>query len=436
MIPSIGDMYPYQIKALLLYMGSPIYSLPSGQTLIEILRDTKKLPLFITSDIVVGETSMFSDYIFPDTTYLERWEFPGSHPSVSPKVFPIRQPAVAPLVETVKVFGEEMPMNMEAMILAFAEKLKVPGYGDNVFGPGKHMKREEDLYLRMVANVAFGDREDGTDRVPAADAEEIRIFEQSRRHLPKTVFDAQRWKSVVGEENWPHVVYVLNRGGRFQSYAKAYKDGLLSNPYNGLLGLYFEKFVTTKNSMTGKPYLPHADFVPGPADCAGNLIKDREAGFDMSMITYKFITQTKSRTGGNYWLNAVYPENYVEVAAQDARRLGLKYGDQVRIVSASNSDGVWDLGNGKRVPMQGKVKVLEGIRPGVVAFSLGHGHWAQGAVAFEIDGKTLTRDERRAKGFHANAAMRVDPVLKNTTLSDVVGGSAVFYQTQVKLVKV
>ena len=32
--------------------------------------------------------------------------------------------------------------------------------------------------------------------------------------------------------------------------------------------------------------------------------------------------------------------------------------------------------------------------------------------------------------------MRVDPVLKNTTLSDVVGGSAVFYQTQVKLVKV
>jgi anaerobic selenocysteine-containing dehydrogenase len=231
------------------------------------------------------------------------------------------------------------------------------------------------------------------------------------------------------------VVYVLNRGGRFQSYAKAYKDNRLVNAYDKMVGLYFEKFVTTKNSMTGKPYLPHADFVPGPTDCAGNLIKDREAGFDMTLITYKFITQTKSRTSGNYWLNAVYPENYVEVAAQDARRLGLKYGDQVRIVSASNTDGVWDLGNGKRIPMQGKVKVLEGIRPGVVAFSLGHGHWAQGAVAFEIDGKTLTRDERRAKGFHANAAMRVDPVLKNTTLSDVVGGSAVFYQTQVKLVK-
>ncbi|MDO9110217.1 MAG: molybdopterin dinucleotide binding domain-containing protein, partial [Desulfatirhabdiaceae bacterium] len=159
-------------------------------------------------------------------------------------------------------------------------------------------------------------------------------------------------------------------------------------------------------------------------------------GFDMTLITYKAITQTKSRTGGNYWLNAVYPENFVEISSHDARRLGLKQGNSVRIVSASNAEGVWDLGNGTRIPMQGKIQVLEGIRPGVVAFSRGHGHWAQGAVSFEIDGKILTRDERRAMGFHANAAMRVDPILKNTTLSDVVGGSAVFYQTQVKLVKV
>jgi hypothetical protein len=104
--------------------------------------------------------------------------------------------------------------------------------------------------------------------------------------------------------------------------------------------------------------------------------------------------------------------------------------------SASNPEGVWDLGNGTRIPMEGKVRVLEGIRPGVVAFSLGHGHWAQGAESIEVDGHTVVRDPRRARGIHANAAMRVDPILKNTTLSDVVGGSAVFYQSQVKLVKV
>jgi tetrathionate reductase subunit A len=435
-IPSIGDQYPYPIKALLLYMGSPVYALPSGHTLIEILKDTGKLPLFIASDITVGETSMYADYIFPDTTYLERWEFPGAHPSASPKVFPIRQPAVAPLTENVTVFGEEMPMNMESMILAFAERLRVSGFGENAFGPGRHFKREEDLYLRMVANVAYGDKEDNSDSVTPADDDEMRIFLEARRHLPNTVFDAGRWKRVVGEEAWPYVVYVLNRGGNFQSYADAYKDDKLTNGYNKMLGLYFENFVTTKNSMTGQPYLPHADYVPGPADCTGKLIDDRAAGFDMSLITYKHITQTKSRTSGNYWLNAVYPENFVEISSFDARRLGFKPGDVVRVISASNPDGVWDLGNGTRVPMQGKVKVLEGIRPGVTAFSLGHGHWAQGAMVFEIDGRTVTKDVRRAKGFHANAAMRVDPVLGNTTLSDVVGGSAVFYQSQVRLIKV
>jgi anaerobic selenocysteine-containing dehydrogenase len=416
-------------------MGSPVYSLPSGQTLIGILRDTKKLPLFIASDIAVGETSMYADYIFPDTTYLERWEFPGSHPSVAPKVFPIRQPASAPLTPKVKVFGEEMAMNLEALILALAEKLGIPGYGENVFGPGAHMKREEDLYLRMVANVAYGDKPDGTEKVPAADAEEIRVFLEARRHLPKTVFDAERWRKVVGEDLWPHVVYVLNRGGRFQAYASAYKEGQLANKYDKMIGLYFEKLATTKHSMTGKPYLPYAAFMEGPTDCLENPVKDRDAGFDMTLITYKNITQTKSRTGGNYWLGAVYPENFVEISRLDAARMGLKAGDAVRIVSADNPKGIWDLGNGKTIAMEGKVKVLEGIRPGVVAFSLGHGHWAQGAMPMEIGGRTVPADPRRARGFHANAAMRVDPVLKNTTLTDVVGGSAVFYQSQVKLVK-
>jgi len=435
-IPSIGDQYPYPMKALFLYMGAPVYSLPAGHKLIEILSDTKKLPLFIVSDIVIGETSMYADYIFPDTTYLERWEFAGSHPSVAPKVFPIRQPVVAPLTETVRVYGEDVPLNVEAFVLGVAEKLNLPGFGKDVFGPGQHMTREEDLYLRMVANVAFGDKEDGSDKVKAANEEELQIFEKSRRHLPKTVYDLDRWKKVIGPELWPHVVTVLVRGGRFQGYADAYKNEQLVNQYNKMIGIYLEKFITYKHSMTGKPYLQHADYIACATDCTGKLIDDKSQGYDMSLITYKTITQTKSRTSGDYWLSAVYPENFVEISSHDARRLGLLSGDQVKVVSASNPDGVWELGFGNQIPMIGKVKVLEGIRPGVAAFSLGHGHWGYGARAVVIDGVTIPGDARRGAGFHANAAMRVDPVLKNTTLCDTVGGSAVFYNSQVKLVKV
>lgn len=435
-IPSIGDAYPYPIKALMFYMGSPVYSLPAGHKLIEILSDPKKLPLFFASDIVIGETSMYADYIFPDLTYLERWEFVGSHPSVTPKVAPFRSPASSPLTDTVTVYGEKMPLSLESMVLGIAEKMKLPGFGENAFGPGLHFKRDEDLYLRMVANIAFGDKPDGSEKVPAASAEEIKIFEKARRHLPPTIYDLNRWKKAVGEAWWPHVVYVINRGGRFQEYQKAYKDGQLANKYGKLVGIYMEKWTTTKNSMTGKPYMAHAHFMDSPTDVLGRKLDDEAKGFDLTLITYRHITQCKSRTVGNYWLLAVYPENFIDMSVADGRRLGLRDGDQVKVVSPTNEEGVWDLAPGHKKLMIGKVRIMEGMRPGVIGFTLGHGHWAYGAGDVVIDGVKVPGDPRRATGVHANAAMRVDPVLKNTGLVDLTGGSAVFYQTQVKLVKV
>jgi len=435
-IPSAGDMYPYQIKWLFMYMGTPVYALPAGHKLIEILADPKKIPLYVASDITVGETSMYADYIFPDLTYLERWEFAGSHPSMSCKVMPIRQPAAPPMTETVTVFGQSMPISLESTLLAIAEKMKLPGFGPNAFGEGLHFQREEDMYLRMVANVAFGEKADGSEKVPAASPEEMDLFIKARAHLPVSIFDAKRWEQVVGADLWPHVVYVLNRGGRFQEYAKAYKDGKLANKYGKMVGIYFDNLAKAKHSMTGKHYIPYGTWVPSPADCAGNLLEDEKQGFDMSMITFKTITQTKSRTCGNYWLNAVLPEGFIEIAAADAKRLGLKNDDLVKLTSASNPEGEWDFGHGRKRPMVGRVRVIQGMRPGVLAFPLGFGHWANGAGDMVIDGTPVPGDPRRRTGVHGNAAMRIDPVLGNTGLVDTVGGSAVFYQSRVKLVKI
>jgi anaerobic selenocysteine-containing dehydrogenase len=351
-------------------------------------------------------------------------------------VAPFRQPASAPLTDTITVFGEKMPLCTESLVLGIAEKMKLAGFGENAFGPGLHFKREEDMYLRMVANIAFGDKADGSEKVPAAGPEEQKILEQARRHLPPTVYDAKRWRAVVGEDWWPRVAYVLNRGGRFQEYDKAYKGGQLANKYGKMVGIYFDNLVTTKNSMTGKPYVGYGHFIEGPTDVLGRKLDDEAKGYDLTLITYKHITQTKSRTAGNYWTKAVYPYNTIDISPTDARRLNLADGDQVKVVSPSNEEGTWNLAPGNVKPMIGKARITEGIRPGVIAFSLGGGHWAYGAGEVVIDGVRVPADPRRATGVHANAAMRVDPVLNNTGLVDVVGGSAVFYQSQVKLVKV
>lgn len=436
LIPSMGDAYPYPIKILFIYMGSPVYALPAGHTNIEILKDPKKIPLIVASDILVGETSMYADYIFPDLTYLERWEFGGSHPSVAWKVQPVRQPAIAPLTETVKVYGQEMPLSLEALLLGLAEALGLPNFGPNGLGEGIPLTHPDHLYLRMVANLAFGEKEDGSDAVPDADDEEVRIFLEARRHLPKSVFDVERWKTAAGEDLWRKVIYVLNRGGRFQDFEKAYEGDLVKNKYGKLINLYQEKTATTKSAMTGKPLIGYATYIRAPTDILGNPLNDEKDGYEFHLITHREIFHTKSRTISNYWLLALAPENYVLMNAQDAARLGLRDGDRVRIISPTNPEGVWDLGNGQKWPMIGKVKVIQGIRPGVIAFSLGHGHWAYGASDITIDGVGVRGDPRRATGIHANAAMRVDPYLKNTCLVDPVGGSAVFYDTLVKVEKV
>ena len=432
-IPSIGDAYPYPVKALFIYMGTPVYSLPAGHTNIEILADPARIPLVIASDIVIGETSMYADYIFPDLSNLERWEFAGSHPNMIWKVQPVRQPVIAPIPEVVKVWGQEMPISLEALLLAMAERLGLPGFGADGFGPGKPFTHPDHLYLRMAANLAAGDRADQA--LPEAGAEEMRIFLESRRQLPKPVFDPARWRQAAGGELWPKVVYLLNRGGRFDDFARGYDGELLRNRYGTLINLYQEKTARTKNSMTGKYFPGIAAHVPAPADALGRTIDDERAGYDLRLITYREVMHTKSRTAANYWLLALLPENSVLMNRRDADRRGLKDGDRIRIHSASNPDGVWDLKNGRSRPIVGRLKVVEGLRPGVIAFSLGHGHWAYGAGDVVIDGRVVKGDPRRGLGVHANAVLRVDPVIKNTTLSDLTGGSAVFYDTYVKVTR-
>ena len=429
-VPSIGDAYPYPAKALFLYMGTPVYSLPAGHTNIDILRDVTKLPLFVCVDITVGETSMYADYIFPDLSYLERWEFQGSHPNVLEKIQPVRQPAIAPLTETVTVFGESQPIGLESVILGFAEHLGLPGFGPDGLGAGLHLRRPEDVYLRMVANVAAGDGPPA-DWVPEATDEELAVFQGARAHLPSTVYDPAKWEAAVDSAWWKRVVHVLNRGGRFA--AEAYSGEQLRNRWGKFIGMYLEKVATAKNSMTGARYGGVARYYP-IADSVGQPISD--AGYDLSVITHRVIEHTKSRTIASGRLRELLPENFLQVSREDAERLALANGDRVRVESASNPTGVLDLRNGETVPMAATVKVSEGIRPGVVAYSLGFGHWAYGSRDIVVDGLRIPGDPARGRGTHLNPVLRTDPVLPNTCLEDIVGGSAVFYDTRVRLVKV
>ncbi|WP_018462066.1 molybdopterin-dependent oxidoreductase [Thermus oshimai] len=435
-LPSAAQGYPYPVKILFHYMGSPAYALPGGHEQIRAMLDPDQIPLIVAFDIVVGDSYLFADYIIPDLSYLERWEFHGSHPSIIWKVQPVRQPAIPPIPEEVEVFGQRMPISLESFLLALAERLGVPGFGEKGFANGMPFTHMDHFYLKLAANLAFGEKADGSEALPEADERELQVFRKARRHLPPSVFDENRWREAVGDEGlFRRVVYLLNRGGRFQEFAKAYaQNDLVANRYGKQVNLFLEKQLLSKNAMTGKPYGPLPTYLPPYRDVLGNPLAD--PGYGLTLLTHRDILQTKSRTVSNYWLLSIKPENALLVSAEDAQRLGLKDGQKVRVVSATNPKGEWDLGPFGKKPMVGKVKVVQGMRPGCVSFALGWGHWAYGATDIVVNGQVLKGDPRRAQGVHANAAMRLDPYLKDMALTDTVGGSVVFYETKVNLIPV
>ncbi len=432
-LPSGAEGYPYPIKALWLHMGTPGLAAPAGQTALDIVADPEKIPLFFSTDIVIGETTMYADYVFPDAAIWERFWTPHASPDVPLGVSKFRQPTITPLTEVVTVFGEKMHCSFEAVALAIAEKLGLPGFGKDGFGPGWDLTRPEDWYLKLAANIAVGDKEG--DSVPEASEEEMKIFLEARKHLKPSVFSPARWEKAVGSDKWKRTITVLNRGGRWENWKDEVVNGkgMLIYKYGKQLNLYCEPVAKTRHSFTGKRFSGVAIYEP-VKDAAGNAVVDKD--FSLYLITYKDILGGQSRNlPNNYWLSSILPENYLLIHSETAQKLGFKDGDRARLISATNPDGKWSLPNRKSLDMAGKIQAVEGMAPGVVAVSWHFGHWGYGASDAVVDGKTVKADKRRTTGLCPNAAMRIDPVLKNSCMTDPIGGSSSFFDTMVTLVK-
>ena len=116
---------------------------------------------------------------------------------------------------------------------------------------GFDLTRPEQYYLAMAANLAFGDKEDGSQQLPTAGEEEMRIFRQARAHLPATVYDEDVWRRAVPADLWPSVVYFLNRGVRTEPVDAAYKGSKMGHQWKGEWKLYVEDVAQGKHSLTG-----------------------------------------------------------------------------------------------------------------------------------------------------------------------------------------
>ena len=354
---------------------------------------------------------MYADYILPDTTFMERWVHIGLHEATMAKGTSVRWPVIEPLTGKT---ADGRHFSYETFLIDVAEALDLPGFGAKAIpdrdGKLWPLHSREDYYLKATANVAY-----------ASDQPVPDVSDEDMETCDLAPFQAQ-YQEALSPAQWPKVLQVLARGGRFEPLSNVWDGDKLGHQYTRRLGIYAEEVALSRNSITGKRF----SGVPGwiePATIQGQLLDelDPREQWPLTILTYKGSLQTHSRLSSNTMLREIQPENWIEVNRQTAEKLGLKDGDYAWV----------ETPHGRR---KGHVKLREGVLPDVITFSVGYGHWGYGATSLDIGGKRLEADKVRAAGIHLNPIMRRDPGVWQMTLMDPVGGSVSFYETRARLI--
>ncbi|CCH50250.1 molybdopterin-dependent oxidoreductase [Pseudodesulfovibrio piezophilus] len=422
-LSGIDQQYPYQCKVLFTYLFNGVYSIPGGYRFKETLKDTEKLPLFVSIDTAVNETNIYADYIVPDLCYPEGhygWQNPHAPSS---RFTGLRIPIIEPLVGAT---DDGRPFCTETLLIDLAERLGLPGFGKHAI-PGADgrkypLKKGEDFYLRAYANIVHNAK------VPMASAEDIERVNSG--------FPVARHKDVLTADQWNQLCYALVRGGVFQPYEQSFDKECFKHGY-GRYALYNEDLAATVNTMTGKRFSGIPAFVR-PSFSDGRLMDNIDTAYPYTVITYKMSEHTQSRSLWNSFGMQLAPTNYVEMNADDAKQAGLEEGETVRLISPSNTDGI-----------TGEIHVTKLIRPGCVGVSFHFGHTQFGGSALAITGAEtaflggsqvasdtgLYANPAFLRGLNFNDVGRLDENLANTPMVDSLGGFPDFSSTKVRIVK-
>ncbi|WP_312474052.1 molybdopterin-dependent oxidoreductase [Neobacillus sp.] len=426
-LPSAAEGYPYKIRAMIVNRTSPIMSGPRSDMQLKFIRDPKVVELVVSSDIVIGETTKYADFILPDLSYLESWN--------AEEIFPILKYKFAGLIQPVTRIVPDA-RSTEQVYIDLLKGMGLPGVGDGAFKDGSNLHCPEDYYVRRVANIAF----DGKKPVQDASAEELAIFEKARKKALGKYFDINVLKSTVKPEEWKKVVYVLNRGGRYEPQGDEYVGNHIKYQFNNLVHFYDEKVAGFKSAYTGKTFegVPIADEI---RQYNGEIYQPSKP---YQFINWKSRNVGTHRTESNAWLREIRPENYLWINPLDAKKKGIKTGDTVLITSTS-------------AKVKGTALVTPGIKPGVLGANYNFGHFANGVKDEKIDGKIMKKTENyghlpfetnvplheesgyakaRGNGFSVNALADKDSSYFEGFLADLIAGGPAQQNVYIDIKKV
>lgn len=386
---SIVNQYPYQCKIMVSWMNSILEGTPGAMrdSIIERLKDPSVLPLHIACDIVIGEQAQLADYIVPDTNFYESFGVMTQEGNWHGKGNAVRWQAKPP--ETAKLSDGRFA-SYEAFLVDVAKACGVPGFGANaikdVDGNSWPLEDASDFFLKAVANLAYAD-EPVSDILPA----EARM--QALDELPDS------WKSAVTEDEWPKVLNVLSRGGRFWPIDGRTDERGRSSFAKEFQTLVYSEMRATNPNDYSKEHAPGTlSWIPQTfAD--GTPMTERFSAEEYPFVATNYKARFRSVTmlANSPIMRDLAAHNYLEINEADAAKLGIADGDRVRALTPAGD------------AMEGVAWVRAGIAPSTFAVSFGYGHRAYGAQDAVVDGKLAAGDPAIGAGIHLETML--DPVV-------------------------
>ncbi len=290
------------------------------------LKDRNKVPLFVAVSTEITETAALADYILPDTTYLERWDICQLPVSTATPGIGLRSPAVGGFDRKT---GKYFPILPET-------------------------KPMEDILIEVASALKIpGFGNNTSDGLKNA-------WSYYKRAIPEVLREMHRAGFPV-TGSMKDVSRALDRGGVFGKPVS--RVGEKSTPVK-----LFHFDADSLKVYSG-----------GAASQNDTLI----------LIAYTLPFHRSPESGLNQWLLEVLPENKLLINAADARKKGIRQGDEV-IVKAL--DG--------KTTLKCRSQIMPGIRPGVVGFARGFGYRESGVAPQTVDGISQGPDRTRGAGVN------------------------------------
>jgi anaerobic selenocysteine-containing dehydrogenase len=348
---------PNEIKVAIGYMNNFAFSCPQPERW---ERALAKIPFLVHITTNASEFSWFADILLPDAHHMfEKWGYVKAMGNGYRHVT-LMQPIIEPTGDY-KIDETEIPW-------LIAEKLNERGFS-NLLDHYKTYKDPE------------------TGKAPIND-KEFALY--SLKHATQNLWDPAKYKGGDKFKGWEDLLKAGVWNSDPYPYRKRWsnmktktkKFEFYSETLKAALEKHAEKHNTTvDNVLEVCNYLARGElaFVPHYEEA---FIAGDEKDFPFIHVDYKSRLNREGRSANCTWYHDfkdldpgdVARDDVAKINPRDAKPLGIKNGDKVKLTSPTGS-------------LTCTASLWEGVRPGTIAKCYGQGHWAYGRVASEVFGK-------------------------------------------------